>query len=103
MIYLRWKYKNAKNTNVNAVDGKPTVKDGKSSFGKWYSSILNYTRDPCKRTLPNESFIAGELTLCIKPTELQALIESPKLSVKTETVGYVHITSNWISEIQQCL
>ena len=31
-IYLRWKHKNAKNTNVNTVDGKPTVKDGKSTF-----------------------------------------------------------------------
>ena len=65
---------------------------------------MNYTRDPCKRTLPSESLIAGELTLCIKPTELEALIESPKLTVKTETVGYVNITSNWNSEIQpECL
>ena len=55
---------------------------------------MNYTRDPCKRTLPSESFIAEELTLCIKPTELEAIIESPKLTVKTETVGYVNITSN---------
>ena len=37
-IYLRWKHKNAKNTNVNAVDGKSTAKDGKSTFWKWYSS-----------------------------------------------------------------
>ena len=64
---------------------------------------MNYTRDPCKRTLPSESFIAEELTLCIKPTELEAIIESPKLTVKTEAVGYVNITSNWISEIQRCL
>ena len=35
-------------------------------------------------------------------TELEALRESPKLTVKTETVGYVNITSNWIGEIQQC-
>ena len=48
---------------------------------------MNYTRDPFERTLPSESFIAEELTLCIKPTELEALIESPKLTVKTETVG----------------
>ena len=64
---------------------------------------MDYTRDPCKRTLPSESFIAEELTSCIKSTELEALIESPKLTVKTETVGYVNITRNWISEIQQCL
>ena len=31
-IYLRWKHKNDKNANVDAVDGKPTVKDGKSTF-----------------------------------------------------------------------
>ena len=36
-IYFRWKH-NAKNTNANTVDGKPTVKDGKSTFWKWYSS-----------------------------------------------------------------
>ena len=35
-IYLRWKHKSAKNTNVNAVDGKPTVKDGKSTLWKRY-------------------------------------------------------------------
>ena len=64
---------------------------------------MDYTRDPCKRTLPSESFFAEELTSCIKPTKLEALIESPKLTVKTETVGYVNITRNWISEIQQCL
>ena len=64
---------------------------------------MDYTRDPCKRTLPSESFITEELTSCIKPTKLEALIESPKLTVKTETVGYVNITRNWISEIQQCL
>ena len=28
----------SKHTNVNAVDGKPTVKDGKSIFWKWYRS-----------------------------------------------------------------
>ena len=64
---------------------------------------MDYARDPCKRTLPSESFIAEELTSCIKPTELEALIESPKLTVKTETAGHVNITRNWISEIQQCL
>ena len=48
---------------------------------------MNYTRDPCERTLLSESFIAEELTVCIKPNELEALIKSPKLTVKTETVG----------------
>ena len=38
---------------------------------------------------------------CELPTELEALRESPELTVKTETVGYVNITSNWIGEIQQ--
>ena len=37
-IYFRWKHKNAKNANANTVGGKPTVKDGKSTFWKWYSS-----------------------------------------------------------------
>ena len=39
---------------------------------------------------------------CELPTELEALRESHELTVKTETVGYVNITSNWIGEIQQC-
>ena len=39
---------------------------------------------------------------CELPTELEAQRESSELTVKTETVGYVNITSNWISEIQQC-
>ena len=30
-------------------------------------------------------------------TEFEALRESPILTDKTETVGYVNITSNWIS------
>ena len=36
------------------------------------------------------------------PNELEALKESLELTVKTQTVRYVKITSNWISEIQQC-
>ena len=39
---------------------------------------------------------------CELPTELEALRESPEVTVKTETVGYVNITSNSMGEIQQC-
>ena len=56
-----------------------------------------YERTIYERTLSSKSFIESEL-----PTEFEALNESPELTVKTETVGYVNITSNWISEIQQC-
>ena len=59
---------------------------------------MNYTRDP----LTSESFIEKPCVLSELPTELEALRESPKLTAKTETVRYVNITSNWISEIQQC-
>ena len=60
---------------------------------------MNYTRDPFTSKLfrVNLKWILSEL-----PTELEALRESPELTVKTETVGHVNITSNWISEIQQC-
>ena len=33
----------------------------------------------------------------------ESLRESSIFNVKTETVGYSNITSNWISEIQQCV
>ena len=61
---------------------------------------MNYTRDPftSKLFLVNLKWILSEL-----PTELEALRKSPELTVKTETVGYVNITSNWISEIQVIL
>ena len=58
-----------------------------------------YERPIYKRTLPSESFIEKP---CELPTELEAPRESPELTVKTETVRYVNITSNWISEIQLC-
>ena len=63
---------------------------------------MNYTRDPFTRGLlrVNLKWILSELP---RATVLKALRESPELTVKTETVGYVNITSNWISEIQQCL
>ena len=62
---------------------------------------MNYTRDPftCGLLLVNLKRILSELP---RATVLKALRESPELTVKTETVGYVNITSNWISEIQQC-
>ena len=61
---------------------------------------MNYTRDPFTSKLfrVNLKWILSEL-----PTELDALRKSPELTVKTETVGYVNITSNWISEIQVIL
>ena len=61
---------------------------------------MNYTRDPFTSKLfrVNLKWILSEL-----PTELEALRKSPELTVKTETVGYVNITSNWISEIQVIL
>ena len=61
-----------------------------------------YERRIYKRTLLSESFIEKPCVLSELPTELEALRESPELTVKTETVGHVNITSNWISEIQQC-
>ena len=61
---------------------------------------MNYTRDPFTSKLfrVNLKWILSEL-----PTELEALRESPELTVKTETVGHVNITSNWINEIQVIL
>ena len=35
------------------------------------------------------------------PNELEALKESLELTVKTQTVSHVKITSNWVSEIQR--
>ena len=61
-----------------------------------------YERPIYKRTLPNESFIEKPIVYCELPTELEVLRDSPELTVKTETVGYVNITSSWIGEIQQC-
>ena len=63
---------------------------------------MNYGRPIYKRTFPSESFIEKPCVLSELPTEFEALRESPELPVKTETVWYVNITSNWISEIQQC-
>ena len=63
-----------------------------------------YERPIYNRTLSSESFIEKLCVLSELPsTELEAPRESPKLTVKTETVGYVNITSNWISEIQQAV
>ena len=67
-----------------------------TTFCGLYSHEL-YERPIYERTLPSTSFIESEL-----PTEFEALKESPELTVNTKTFGYVNITSNWISEIQQC-
>ena len=92
-----------KHTNVNSVYGKPTVKDGKSTFWKWYSTwTILCERLIYKGTLPSESFIEKPCVLSELSTELEALKELPEWTVKTQTVRYVNITSNWISEIQQC-
>ena len=61
-----------------------------------------YEKPINKRTLPSKSFIEKPIVYCGLPTELEALRELPEWTVKTETVGYVNITSNWIGEIQQC-
>ena len=61
-----------------------------------------YERPINRRTLPSESYIEKPIMYCELPTELEALRESPELTVKAETVGYLNITSNWIGEIQQC-
>ena len=61
-----------------------------------------YERPIYKRTLPSESCIEKTCVLTELPTELEASRESRELTVKTETVGYVNITKNWISEIQPC-
>ena len=59
---------------------------------------MNYMRDPLKNE-QSESFVEKPQVLSQLPTELEALRESPESTVKTETVEYVNITSNWISEI----
>ena len=62
---------------------------------------MDYTRDPFTSELFRVNLLSRNLVYCELPTELEALRESPELTVKTETVGYVNITSNWIGEIQQ--
>ena len=47
-----------KHTNVNGVYGKPTLKDDKSTFWKWYSTWTILCERPIyKGILPSESFI----------------------------------------------
>ena len=62
-----------------------------------------YERRIYKRTLPSESFIEKPCVFSELPTELEALRESPEVTVKTETVGRVKILSNWISEINSLM
>ena len=47
-------------------------------------------------------FIEKPCTVSEPPNELEALKESLELTVKTQTSRLVNISSNWISEIQQC-
>ena len=64
---------------------------------------MNYTRDAFTNELFPVNLLSRNLgVLSELPTELEALREPPELTVKTETVGHVNITSNWISVIQQC-
>ena len=62
---------------------------------------MDYTRDPFTSELFRVNLLSRNLVYCELPTELEALRESPELTVKTENVGYVNIKSNWIGEIQQ--
>ena len=59
---------------------------------------MDHTRDPFTSELLRMNLLSSNLVYCELPTELEALRESPELTVKTETVGYVNITSNWIGE-----
>ena len=65
---------------------------------------MNYTMRETiyKRTLQSESFIRKPCTVSELSTELEALKESPELTVQLKPVQFENITSNWISEIQQC-
>ena len=72
-------------------------------FGCGIVHELYYARDPFspvyRRALPSESFIEKPWKVSEPPTALEALKESPEWTIKTQTVRYVNITSNWISEI----
>ena len=82
--------------NVNAVDGKlMMIKMARVHFE---SGIVHELYERPK----SESFIEKPCVLSELPTELEDLRKSPALTVKTVAVGYVNVTSNWISEIQQC-
>ena len=61
-----------------------------------------YTRDLFTSELFRVNLLSRNLVHRELRTELEALRESPELTVKTEAVGYGNITSNWIGEIQQC-
>ena len=67
-----------------------------------FGSRIVHERDPFTIELFRVNLIEKLCLLSELPsTELEAPRELPKLTAKTETVGYVNITSNWISEIQQ--
>ena len=69
----------------------PQQKMARVHFGSGIRVYGLYERAICKRTLPSESFIERPIVYCELPTELEALRESPELTVKTETVGYVKL------------
>ena len=66
-----------KHTNVNAVDG---LKDGKSTFRKWYT--MRETHLQANVNSSEWVFIRKPCTVSELPTELEALKESPELTVK---------------------
>ena len=63
---------------------------------------MDYMRNPFTSELFRVNLLSRNLVYRELPTELEGLRESPELTVKTETVGFVNITSNWIGKIQQC-
>ena len=77
---------------------KATVKDGKSTFIKWYSwwTIL-CERSIYKRTLYQETLCSKWATYWVRSAK-----RITRINCSTQTVRYVKITSKWISEIQQC-
>ena len=71
---LRWKHKNVKNTNVNPVDGKSSVKRQR----EYILEEVQFMRPIYKGTLASESFTKKHCVLSDLPTELEALRESPE-------------------------
>lgn len=49
---------------------------------------MDYTRDPFTSEPFQVNLLSRNLVYCELPTELEALRESPELTVKTEIAGY---------------
>ena len=83
-----------------------SLKDGKSTFWKWYSSwtILcnDYARDPFTSELFRVSLYQETLYSKWATYWVRSAKRITRINCSTQTVRYVNITSNWISEIQQC-